>query len=158
MAEPTAVLAAEESSLPRVPVGDWVDTAFDWLKDNFEPFFDAVATGTEGAVEGVTDGLLALPPLLFAAILAVLALAVRALARRDPAVRAGPPGRRRPDLVGLLLLLLASALALLVVLRPSALLRDLTWGQVFVGLVPGGRWLTPVGLAAMVDLVLEEVQ
>ncbi|SDE55323.1 glycine betaine/proline transport system permease protein [Blastococcus fimeti] len=79
MAEPTAVLAAEESSLPRVPVGEWIDTAFDWLKDNVDPFFDAVATGTEGAVEGVTDGLLALPPLLFAAILALLALFVRSV-------------------------------------------------------------------------------
>ncbi len=79
MAEPTAVLAAEESSLPRVPVGEWVDTAFDWLKDNFDPVFDAVATGTETAVEGVTDALLFLPPLLFAAILALLAVFVRSV-------------------------------------------------------------------------------
>ncbi|GAA0984006.1 putative triacylglyceride transporter [Nocardioides aquaticus] len=123
-----------------------------------------------GIVSAVQEAGSVLGPLLGAVVLAVadwraifvlnlvvgvvLALAVRALARRDPAVRAGPPGRRRPDLVGLLLLLLASALALLVVLRPSALLRDLTWGQVFVGLVPGGRWLTPVGLAAMVVLAL----
>ena len=79
VAEPTAVLAAEESSLPRVPVGEWVDTAFDWLKDNFDPVFDAIATGTEAAVEGVTDALLVLPPLLFAAILAALAVFVRSV-------------------------------------------------------------------------------
>ncbi|VXB38150.1 MFS transporter [Nocardioides sp. AX2bis] len=132
-----------------------------------------------GIVSAVQEAGSVLGPLLGAVVLAVadwraifvlnlvvgvaLALAVRALARRDPAVRAaaartpyggGPPGRRRPDLVGLLLLLVATVLALLVVLRPSALLRDLTWGQVFVGLVPGGRWLTPVGLAAMAALAL----
>ncbi len=131
-----------------------------------------------GIVSAVQEAGSVLGPLLGAVVLAVadwraifvlnlvvgvgLALAVRALARRDPAVRAAgrtppggePPGRRRPDVVGLLLLLVATALALLVVLRPSTLLRDLTWGQLFVGLVPGGRWLTPVGLAAMVAVAL----
>ncbi len=140
-----------------------------------------------GVVSAVQEAGSVLGPLLGAVVLAVadwraifvlnlvvavvLALAVRALARRDPAVAAaeraaseraasggtpggGPPGRRRPDLVGLLLLLLATALSLLVVLRPTALLRDLTWGRLFVGLVPDGRWLTPVGLAAMAAVAL----
>ncbi len=77
MAEPTAVLAAEGGLLPRVPVGDWVDTGFDWLKDNFEPFFDFVSKVTEGAVDTVTDALLVLPPVLFAVLLAVLGLLAR---------------------------------------------------------------------------------
>lgn len=81
MAEPSTVLAAEgDGPLPRIPVGEWVDTGIDWLKDNLEPVFDAVATGSETGVESVTDGLLLLPPLLFAGILALLALYVRSIA------------------------------------------------------------------------------
>lgn len=81
MAEPSTFLAAEgDGPLPRIPVGEWVDTGIDWLKDNLEPVFDAVATGSETGVESVTDGLLLLPPLLFAAILTLLALYVRSIA------------------------------------------------------------------------------
>ena len=79
MAERSSVLAAGEGMLPRVPVGDWVDTGFDWLKDNFEPVFDAVSTVTEGAVEGLSDGLLFLPPVLFALVLAALGLFARSV-------------------------------------------------------------------------------
>jgi glycine betaine/proline transport system permease protein len=77
---PGTVLAAEEGSLPRVPVGDWVDTAFDWLKDHLDPVLDAVSSVTESAVEGLTDGLLVLPPVLFAVLLAALGLLARSVA------------------------------------------------------------------------------
>ncbi|MGY2129592.1 ABC transporter permease [Blastococcus sp. SYSU DS0617] len=79
MAEPTTILTAEEGPLPRVPVGDWVDTGFDWLKDNFEPVIDAVSEYTEAAVEGLTEALLFPPPLLFAVLLAALGLFVRSV-------------------------------------------------------------------------------
>ncbi|WP_197022341.1 ABC transporter permease [Candidatus Blastococcus massiliensis] len=79
MAEPTTLLAVDEGPLPRIPVGDWADSAIDWLKDNLDPVFDAISSGTESAVDGVTDALLVLPPLLFAALLAVLALFVRSV-------------------------------------------------------------------------------
>jgi glycine betaine/proline transport system permease protein len=69
-----------EGVLPRIPVGDWVDTGFDWLKDNAEPVFDAVSTVTETAVDGLSDGLLFLQPVLFAVILASLGLLARSVA------------------------------------------------------------------------------
>ena len=79
MAERHSVLGADEGILPRVPVGDGVDAGFDWLKDNLEPVFDAVSTVTEGAVEGLSDGLLFLPPVLFALIMAALGLFARSV-------------------------------------------------------------------------------
>ncbi|RBY87947.1 proline/glycine betaine ABC transporter permease [Blastococcus sp. TF02A-30] len=66
--------------MPRVPVGEWVDAAFDWLKDHLDPVLDAVSAATEGAVEGLTDGLLVLPPVLFAVLLAALGLLARSVA------------------------------------------------------------------------------
>lgn len=41
--------------IPRVPVGEWIDTGFDWLKDTFEVFFDFVST----FITSVGDGFLA---------------------------------------------------------------------------------------------------
>ena len=80
----------------------------------------------------------------------VLAAAIRALApQRRPA-----GARRRPDLVGLLLLLVTFACAAVVFLRPAPLMRDLTWGRLFVPFAGDGRWLTPIGMATVVALVL----
>ena len=80
MAEHTAVLAADAAELPRVPLGDWIDTGFDWLTDNLDPVFDAVSTVTEAAVDGLTDLLLLPPAILFAVVLAALGLLVRSVA------------------------------------------------------------------------------
>ncbi|WP_307862069.1 MFS transporter [Nocardioides sp. SYSU D00065] len=78
----------------------------------------------------------------------VLAAAIQALAPR------GRPERRRVDAVGLLLLLATFAGGAVVFLRPSALMRDLTWGQLFIPFAGEGRWLTPIGVATVVALVL----
>lgn len=89
--------------------------------------------------------------LLNLAVGLVLAAAIRALGLDG----ASPPGRRGlPDLVGLLLALVALAAGGLVFVRPSQLLRDLTWGEMFVPYVGDGRWLTPVGLVAIVAALL----
>ncbi|MEV7428936.1 MFS transporter [Nocardioides sp. NPDC092400] len=89
--------------------------------------------------------------LLNLAVGLVLAAAIRALGRDG----ASPPGRRgMPDLVGMLLALVALAAGGLVFVRPSQLLRDLTWGEMFVPYVGDGRWLTPVGLVAIVAALL----
>lgn len=80
MAEPSTFLAAEsDGPLPRIPLGDWVDTGIDWITDNFEPAIDAVSEVTEGAVEGLSEALLFLPPLVFAVLLAALGLLARSL-------------------------------------------------------------------------------
>ena len=57
-----------------IPIGDGVEAVVDWLQDNFEPLLDGIAA----AVGFVTDGLdalfLAIPPLLFVAVVAVIGL------------------------------------------------------------------------------------
>lgn len=68
-----------------------------------------------------------------------------------------PPGkrpRRRLDAVGLALLTTASVAAILVMVRPGALLRDITWGSLFVPYVDGSRWWSPIGLIAIIPAVL----
>ena len=80
----------------------------------------------------------------------VLAAAIRALA---PSERPSGP-RRLPDLVGVLLLLATLGAGAIVFLRPSGLMRDLTWGQLFIPYAGDGRWLTPIGAIAMGALVL----
>jgi MFS family permease len=81
----------------------------------------------------------------------VLAAAIRALRPDDDR---SSPSRPHPDAIGALLLLLTLAAGVLTFLEPAALLRDLTWGRLFVPYVDDGRWLTPVGTVAMVGLVL----
>jgi MFS family permease len=78
----------------------------------------------------------------------VLAAAIRALAPHDARAR------RRLDVVGLLLVLLTFASAAVVFLRPAGLMRDLTWGQLFIPFAGDGRWLTPIGAVTMGALVL----
>ncbi|RYB90937.1 MFS transporter [Nocardioides glacieisoli] len=89
----------------------------------------------------------------------VLAAAIRALAPRasastgeEPEQRASRP--RVPDLVGVLLLLATFAAGAIVFLRPSGLMRDLTWGQLFIPYAGDGRWLTPIGTITVAVLVL----
>ncbi len=68
----------------------------------------------------------------------------------DPARRA----RGRPDLIGALLLAVTLLAGALVFVRPSQLLRDLTWGQLFIPYTESGRWLAPIGVITMVAAVL----
>lgn len=79
----------------------------------------------------------------------VLAVALRSLAGRRQRVR-----RQRPDLVGGALLLATLLTGALVFVRPPDLLRDLTWGQLFIPYTGSGRWLTPLGLIAIATAVL----
>nr|WP_202387494.1 MFS transporter [Nocardioides flavescens] len=81
----------------------------------------------------------------------VLAAAVRATAGRSPA---RTTARGRPDVVGALLLAATLVLGAVVFVRPAPLVRDLTWGAWFVPFAGSGRWLTPVGAAAVGALVL----
>ena len=78
----------------------------------------------------------------------VLAGALRASAGES----AGPQGR--PDVLGILLLLVTLGAGSLVFVRPPPLLRDLTWGQLFIPYTGSGRWLTPIGVVAIVAAVL----
>jgi hypothetical protein len=42
----------------------------------------------------------------------------------------------------------------LVFVEPSQLMRDLTWGRLFIPIVGDGRWLTPLGVVAIAALLL----
>ncbi|HET8960824.1 MFS transporter [Nocardioides sp.] len=81
----------------------------------------------------------------------VLAVAVRA-----SAPRAAPPETDSGgfDWAGAALLLVALAAGVLTMTQPAPLLQDLTWGQAFIPFVSDGRWLSPVGLVAMVSGLL----
>ena len=79
-----------------------------------------------------------------------LAVAIRRLARDRPESKADPSVTRRrlPDPLGLVLLLLTLVAGGLVFTRPSVLMRDLSWGRLFIPFAGDGRWLTPLGLVA----------
>ncbi|WP_024755453.1 ABC transporter permease/substrate binding protein [Streptomyces exfoliatus] len=66
--------------MPRLPLGEWVDSSVDWLQAQFSWLFDAVSTGVTGLYDGIDAVLSAPQPLLFAGILAVVAWWLRGLA------------------------------------------------------------------------------
>ncbi|WP_084652997.1 ABC transporter permease [Nocardioides insulae] len=63
--------------VPRIPVGEWIDTGFEWFKDTFDNFFDAVSDGIEATVNGLADVLQWPPALVMALIFALIAWAAR---------------------------------------------------------------------------------
>ncbi|MFC9396119.1 ABC transporter permease/substrate binding protein [Streptomyces sp. NPDC057027] len=66
--------------MPRLPLGQWVDSSVDWLQAQFSWLFDAISTGVTGLYDGIDAVLSAPQPLLFAGILAVVAWWLRGLA------------------------------------------------------------------------------
>ncbi|OLT14172.1 glycine/betaine ABC transporter [Actinomadura sp. CNU-125] len=62
--------------LPRLDVGEWFATIVDWCTDNLSWLFDGIGSLGEWAVEGLAEGLLAPPPLVVIAVLAVIGLVV----------------------------------------------------------------------------------
>ena len=65
--------------MPRLPLGDWVDSGVDWLLAHMSWLFDAIKTVVEGMYDGVNAVLTAPEPLLLAGMLAVLAWWLRGL-------------------------------------------------------------------------------
>ncbi|MEU3980016.1 ABC transporter permease/substrate binding protein [Streptomyces sp. NPDC026672] len=59
--------------MPRLPLGDWVDSGVDWLVGHLSWLFDAIRAVVEGMYDGINAVLAAPQPLLLAGILAVLA-------------------------------------------------------------------------------------
>ncbi|MEV6484694.1 ABC transporter permease/substrate binding protein [Streptomyces sp. NPDC051576] len=65
--------------MPRLPLGDWVDSGVNWLLAHMSWLFDAIKTVVEGMYDGINAVLGAPEPLLLAGILAVLAWWLRGL-------------------------------------------------------------------------------
>ena len=67
----------EDSLVPRIPLGDWIDDGFDWLKENVSWLFDAFRAIMDLLIGGLTDVLLLVPALVAIPIFALIALILR---------------------------------------------------------------------------------
>ncbi|MEU6876731.1 ABC transporter permease/substrate binding protein [Streptomyces sp. NPDC046712] len=65
--------------MPRLPLGQWVDSSVDWLQAQLSWLFDAISAAVTGLYDGLDAVLSAPEPLLFAGILAVVAWWLRGL-------------------------------------------------------------------------------
>ncbi|MFD7326039.1 ABC transporter permease/substrate binding protein [Streptomyces sp. NPDC059875] len=65
--------------MPRLPLGQWVDSSVDWLQAQLSWLFDAVTAVVTGLYDGIDAVLSAPEPLIFAGILAVVAWWLRGL-------------------------------------------------------------------------------
>ncbi|MFI6060235.1 ABC transporter permease/substrate binding protein [Streptomyces sp. NPDC051286] len=63
----------------RLPLGEWVDHAVDWLQTHLTWLFDAISSVVGGMFDGIAAVLSAPAPLLFAGIVAVIAWWLRGL-------------------------------------------------------------------------------
>jgi glycine betaine/proline transport system substrate-binding protein len=63
--------------VPRIHLGNWAQDAVDWLTHHLSWLFDAISTVVNGMYDGVEWALGGPPPLLMAAILAVIAFWMR---------------------------------------------------------------------------------
>jgi MFS family permease len=68
------------------------------------------------------------------------------------------PERERRDWLSLLLALATLVAGLLVFVEPSQLMRDLTWGRLFIPVTGTSRWLTPLGIITLAALLLMVVR
>ncbi|MEU0004869.1 ABC transporter permease/substrate binding protein [Streptomyces sp. NPDC006314] len=65
--------------MPRIHLGDWVDSGVSWLVDHLSWLFDAIKAVMEGMYDGIDAVLTAPQPLLTAGVLAVIAWWLRGL-------------------------------------------------------------------------------
>jgi len=67
------------NGFPRIPIGDWVKAAVDWVKDNLEGLLDVVAFVVRFLVDGLTDVLTGTPIVVVILVAALIAWTVRSL-------------------------------------------------------------------------------
>lgn len=60
-------------SIPTLPVAETVENIMDWLTGSFSPLFDFVQNGGKTAMEFITNMLVAIPPVIFILIIALIA-------------------------------------------------------------------------------------
>lgn len=62
-----------EELLPKLPIANWIDLLIEWLVDQFEPFFEGVASGLEYFVDRIVLGLGFIPVIILAILVGLLA-------------------------------------------------------------------------------------
>lgn len=62
-----------EGILPKLPLGDWIDTFIDWLTITFEVLFDAITVGLEGIVDALLTVFEFIPSYIFIILIVLLA-------------------------------------------------------------------------------------
>lgn len=60
--------------IPTIPIVKWADMLVAWLRDNAQWFFEPIKDALNGVVNGLSDALIAIPPLVF--ILIIVALTI----------------------------------------------------------------------------------
>ena len=63
--------------IPRIPLGDWGEIAFDWFRDTFSWLVDIIRIVLRTITEGLVDGLLAVPFVVIILIFALIGWLVR---------------------------------------------------------------------------------
>jgi glycine betaine/proline transport system permease protein len=63
--------------IPRIRLGDWIESGFEWVEDNLGWFFDRVSDAIESSVDGLADALNSPSALVMVTLLAVLAWLAR---------------------------------------------------------------------------------
>jgi MFS family permease len=93
---------------------------------------------------------------IFAVNLVVGLLLAVVVGRVAPAIQESPARRRLSafDWAGLGCLVTGLGAAGLVVVEPTSLVSDVTWGQLFIPVTGSYRWLTPLGLVALAAALL----
>ncbi len=74
-----AVRAQEEveTGVPRVPVGEWIESAFDWIRSNLGEVFSTLSTAMENTITGLTELLQAPHALILVAVFVGIAWLVK---------------------------------------------------------------------------------
>ncbi|MBB6633806.1 ABC transporter permease [Cohnella thailandensis] len=61
------------NNVPKLPIGDWVESVEDWLTDHLGPLFDFIRAVIGGMVDGIEVALTAAPSLVLIVLIAALA-------------------------------------------------------------------------------------
>ena len=72
-----AISRTGDAVVPRIPVGEGIETVFDWVDDNLGGFFQAVRDVVLGATDGLADLLNSPAPLVLVVLFALLAWLVK---------------------------------------------------------------------------------
>ncbi|NPC93280.1 proline/glycine betaine ABC transporter permease [Bacillus sp. WMMC1349] len=61
------------SSLPRIPLAEWIDKSVDWMTMSFGSIFDSISKGLEAFYQKIVEGLGVVEPLILIILFAALA-------------------------------------------------------------------------------------